>query len=135
MTIDPTAITGKPAATVASGDLVLVADINDANALKQVTAQSIANLVPGGGKFASVRTTSLDDLAAGDDDGFVMIDTAGSYAVPAVTLGFEITIKNVSVGIVTLTSISNIDGIGSLILNSMDTTKLYSSATTYWIVT
>jgi hypothetical protein len=44
LTIQPEAITNKPAATVASGDLVLVADIDSANALKQVTAQSIADL-------------------------------------------------------------------------------------------
>lgn len=44
MTAQPAIITGKAAATVASGDLVLVADIDAANALKQVTAQSIADL-------------------------------------------------------------------------------------------
>jgi hypothetical protein len=41
---EPALITGKPAATVASGDLIQVADISDTNALKQVTAQSIADL-------------------------------------------------------------------------------------------
>lgn len=44
LTLDKTAITNKPSATVASGDLVLIADINDSNNLKQVTAQSIADL-------------------------------------------------------------------------------------------
>ena len=48
LTVDPTAITGKPAATVANGDLVLVADVDDSNNLKQVTAQAIANLGAGG---------------------------------------------------------------------------------------
>lgn len=43
-TAQPAIITGKPSATVASGDLVLIADVNDTNALKQVTAQSIADL-------------------------------------------------------------------------------------------
>jgi len=47
LTIQPVAITNKPAGTVAGGDLVLVADIDDSNNLKQVTAQTIANLAPG----------------------------------------------------------------------------------------
>jgi hypothetical protein len=48
LTAQPALITGKSAATVASGDLVLIADINDSNNLKQVTAQSIADLASGG---------------------------------------------------------------------------------------
>lgn len=40
----PAAITGKPSATVAAGDLLLIADVDDSNNLKQVTAQSIADL-------------------------------------------------------------------------------------------
>ncbi len=44
ITAQPALITGKSSATVASGDLVLIADINDSNNLKQVTAQSIAEL-------------------------------------------------------------------------------------------
>ncbi len=48
LTAEPALITGKPAATVATGDLVLIADINDSNNLKQVTAQSIADLGGGG---------------------------------------------------------------------------------------
>ena len=38
-----------PTATVASGDKVLIQDISDSSKLKTVTAQSIADLVPGGG--------------------------------------------------------------------------------------
>jgi microcystin-dependent protein len=48
LTAQPALITGKSAATVATGDLVLIADINDSNNLKQVTAQSIADLATGG---------------------------------------------------------------------------------------
>jgi len=48
LTLDKTAITNKSSATVASGDLLLIADINDSNNLKQVTAQSIADLGGGG---------------------------------------------------------------------------------------
>lgn len=51
LTAQPALITGKSAATVASGDLVLIADINDSNNLKQVTAQSIADLGGGGGAY------------------------------------------------------------------------------------
>jgi hypothetical protein len=47
-TLESVAITGKPSATVANGDLVVVADVDDSNNLKQVTAQSIANLGAGG---------------------------------------------------------------------------------------
>jgi hypothetical protein len=46
--VDKTAITAKPSATVASGDLVLISDVDDTNNLKQVTAQSIADLGGGG---------------------------------------------------------------------------------------
>lgn len=49
LTAQPVMITGKDAATVASGDLVLVSDINDSNILKKVTAQSIGDLGGGGG--------------------------------------------------------------------------------------
>lgn len=55
-TLESVAITGKSAATVASGDLVLIADIDDSNNLKQVTAQDIADL--GGGN--SPLTTKGD---------------------------------------------------------------------------
>lgn len=44
LTLDKTAITNQSAATVATGDLILIADIDDSNNLKQVTAQSIADL-------------------------------------------------------------------------------------------
>jgi hypothetical protein len=47
LTLLSAAITGKPFATVASGDLLLIADIDDSNNLKQVTAQDVADL--GGG--------------------------------------------------------------------------------------
>jgi len=48
LTLESVAITGQGAGTVASGDLVLIADIDDSNNLKQVTAQSIADLGSGG---------------------------------------------------------------------------------------
>lgn len=47
LTAQPALITGKSSATVATADLLLIADVNDSNNLKQVTAQSIANLAPG----------------------------------------------------------------------------------------
>jgi hypothetical protein len=47
-TLDNSAVAGKTAATVASGDLVLIGDISDSNNLKKVTAQEIANLAPSG---------------------------------------------------------------------------------------
>jgi len=54
LTVDKTAITGKGAGTVATGDLILMSDIDDSNNLKKVTAQSIADLGGGGGTVASV---------------------------------------------------------------------------------
>lgn len=48
LTAQPAIITGKASATVAGGDLLLIADVNDSNALKQVTAQSVADLGGGG---------------------------------------------------------------------------------------
>lgn len=42
--IDPTAITGKPFVTPTNTDLILIADADDTNKLKRVTAQSIADL-------------------------------------------------------------------------------------------
>jgi hypothetical protein len=60
LTVQPSSITGKPSTTVASGDLVAVADISDSNALKQVTAQSIADLGGGGTTigFEAYRTAT-----------------------------------------------------------------------------
>ena len=58
LTLDPVAITNKPAATVASGDLIVVADIDDSNNLKQVTAASIGALAgPGATTFVSLTDT------------------------------------------------------------------------------
>lgn len=53
----PAAITGKASATVASGDLLLVSDVDDTNALKQVTAGDIAGLAL---SSASFKTTWVD---------------------------------------------------------------------------
>jgi hypothetical protein len=73
LTLAPVAITNKPAATVASGDLVVIADIDSANALSQVTAQSIADLGAGGGPIEifdeggslTATASSIDFVGAG----------------------------------------------------------------------
>jgi hypothetical protein len=73
LTVDPTAITNKGAATVASGDLVLISDIDDSNNLKQVTAQAIADLGAGGGAVEvldeggslTAAVSSIDFVGAG----------------------------------------------------------------------
>ena len=49
LTLDKTAVTNRSTATVASGDLILIADIDDSNNLKKVSAQDIADLGGGGG--------------------------------------------------------------------------------------
>jgi hypothetical protein len=77
LTAQPALITGKSAATVASGDLVLIADINDSNNLKQVTAQSIADLGGGGGGNTELDVTqSSHGFAVGD----VIKYASGAYA-------------------------------------------------------
>lgn len=62
LTAQPALITGKSAATVASGDLLLISDINDSNNLKQVTAQSIADLGGGGGGTTLVAGEGVEIL-------------------------------------------------------------------------
>jgi len=59
LTVDKTAITDQTAGTVASGDLVLIADVDDSNNLKKVTAQSIADLGGGGGVTYAMYWGSL----------------------------------------------------------------------------
>jgi len=65
LTAQPALITGKSAATVASGDLLLIADVNDSNNLKQVTAQSIADL---GGAGGNTFNDIYIDQAGGTSD-------------------------------------------------------------------
>ena len=73
LTLESVAITGQGAATVASGDLVLIADVDDSNNLKKVTAQSIADLGAGGGDIEvfdeggslSTAISSIDFVGAG----------------------------------------------------------------------
>lgn len=60
LTAQPALITGKGSGTVATGDLILISDIDDTNALKQVTAQSIANLAPGGVEVNNLEVVTTD---------------------------------------------------------------------------
>lgn len=57
LTVDKTAISGKTGVTAATDDYVLIGDTSDANNLKKVTAQSIADLGGGGG------ASQLSDLS------------------------------------------------------------------------
>jgi len=110
LTLDPVAITNKPAAAVANGDLVVVSDIDDSNALKQVTAQSIANLGAGGAPitvedegtpltnacvlfdFAGAGVTVTEPVA---DQVLVTIPGGGGYVDPMTTRG-DVLIRNPS---------------------------------------
>jgi len=58
LTLESVAITGQASATVASGDTLIISDLDDSGNLKEVTAQSIADLGGGGGG----ATTELDNL-------------------------------------------------------------------------
>ncbi len=62
------------AATVATGDLVLIQDISDSNNLKAVTAQSIANLAPSG--VTSVSGTANRITSTGGATPVIDIDSA-----------------------------------------------------------
>lgn len=62
-TAQPAIITGKPSATIADGDLILIADVSNSNALKQVTALSVAQLF--GGIYTSSGTQSTLRTGAG----------------------------------------------------------------------
>lgn len=62
--------------TVATGDLVLIQDVDDANNIKTVTAQSIANLGPGG-TVTSVSGTANRITSTGGAT--PVIDIAGTY--------------------------------------------------------
>lgn len=102
VTAEPSIITGKAAATVASGDLVLIADINDSNNLKQVTAQSIADLAGVSSTFddstfrvfdngdntknfalevSNVTTATTRTATVPDNDGLLMMQAANGIAV------------------------------------------------------
>lgn len=58
--VDPN---NAPSATVASGDLLLIADVDDTNALKKVTAQSIADLA-----VFNLATNEKEDLTLDGTD-------------------------------------------------------------------
>lgn len=81
LTVDKTAITDQTAGTVASGDLVLVSDIDDSNNLKKVTAQSIADLSGGGGGSAYSLLWVWDSWNPADATTYWM--PTGSAVVPA----------------------------------------------------
>lgn len=56
LTLDKTAITNQASATVASSDTLLISDIDDSGNLKEITAQSIADLGAAGGTNNSPQT-------------------------------------------------------------------------------
>lgn len=109
LTLDKTAITNKTSATVASGDLVLIADVSDSNNLKQVTAQSIANLAVGSGITDIVQDTTpqlggnldTNGFNIDIDNGFSIRDENGNEQIKFETTASavnEITVKNSATG-------------------------------------
>ena len=58
LTLDPTAISNKGSVAAAAGDTLLIGDADDSNNLKQVTAQSVADLGGGGGAVVNPNTVS-----------------------------------------------------------------------------
>ncbi len=81
LTLESVAITGQSTATVASLDELVIADVDDSDNLKVVTAQSIADLAAGGGAVEildeggslTAAVTSIDFVGAG-----VLATTSGS---------------------------------------------------------
>lgn len=110
MTAQPAIITGKAGATVASGDLVLIADVDDSNALKQVTAQDIADLGGGGSGEANVRSINQNSHGLGSADEMVAVRWNGSAYVAA-----------------TADTPSNAEAVGVALIIDADNFDLYSS--------
>lgn len=75
----PAAITNKDSVTAAAGDLLLVADVSDSNNLKQVTAQSIADL-------ASVLSFKTDWV---DTDGATKVVSHGLNTLDVIVQIFD----------------------------------------------
>ncbi len=118
LTAQPAIITGKPSATVAGGDLLLIADINDSNALKQVTAQSIADL--GGGSYTNEQ--------AQDAVGGILTDTTSIDAIyddAGNTISFQ---REALTGDVTASKNSNTTTIAN---NAVTTAKIADDNVTF----
>lgn len=73
-------IASLTAATVAGGDLVAIADVNDSNNIKKVTAQSIADLAPQG------DITAVQASTTASEEGIKVTDGTG----PIPKVGFDI---------------------------------------------
>lgn len=105
LTLDKTAITNRSSATVASGDLVVVSDIDDSNNLKKVTAQEIADLAPTIFlKMASNLATTSNTVNTTITDLAITVTSGKSYWISAnligqadaTTTGFTITFLSVA---------------------------------------
>ncbi len=72
-TLDPTAITGKTEAVIASGDYILFSDTDDTGALKKDTVQGIIDLIP-----ASPNAFTATDTISATADWDTLV-TAGLY--------------------------------------------------------
>lgn len=92
-----TTIAGQSAATVATGDLVLIADIDDSNVLKKVTAQAIADLVGGGTDLTGLGTDNRMARWDGTDtiqsSGITIDDSNNVTGVSALTVD-DITVSS-----------------------------------------
>lgn len=95
--VDPT---NAPAVTAASGDLVLIADVSAGNALKSVTAQSIADLAASGVSAFKQNWTSGTTIT--------VTHSLGTRDV-IVQLYDNVTYETLEVDLVVRTDINNVD--------------------------
>lgn len=93
-------IPGQTAGTVASGDLVLIADIDDSNNLKKVTAQSIADLGGGSTSLTYDVTQATHGFSVGDwvyhnGTGYALADATAASTVDS-TIGVVSAVADVN---------------------------------------
>ena len=101
LVIDPTRAT---AATPASGDILLFADVNDSNSLKKATLQEILDLGIGGGKITATWITA-DDVTKAIVHSLETLDV--SVTIYDIDSGEDILVQSIvrtDVNTVTLTS-------------------------------
>ena len=107
LTADPTLITNKPSTTVASADKVLISDTDDSGNLKEVTAQSIADLTD------TTPTGAFIYDSAGVQSGNTYTDFADMHTAMVLVNATDLYLKSdLTLPTGTFNQIQSIKGIG-----------------------